>query len=310
MSAALSEDESAEPDNLLSAGYRPGQKWSVDYRFRSFINSQTSYEVGTEAFPPTGWAPLSMLRFPLDSSWHGLQVGKENDLWGIHVEWLTPSSQNIHGGLSDFDWNPPNADGSFTDLGFAEQRWTDGQMLTLDVECKLSDDFFGLPFEVWPVTGFRWQRFGLTAYNLDQVKSNNQWNPVHIDGDIITFNQQYYISYLGGQLRRAVQIANREVLLTFQGDWGYTWGFHIDHHLRDNFYGLQATQGSSWHVSLAAEVPLTQRLSCGVQADYLNIRATGKDWEVGRQELLGPRTNGVNTYSDQTSLTAFLRLRF
>jgi hypothetical protein len=309
--AAFSDETSVEPNDFCVADCQPERRWTIDYRLRTLCNSQTSYEVGTFDFPSEGgWAPLSMLRFPLDSSWHGLQIGKENSLWGVHLEWLTPISQTIHGGLSDYDWDPPNPDGSFTDLGFADQRWTDGQMLTLDMECKMSDCLFGLPFEVWPISGFRWQRFGLTAYNLDQIKSKNKWDPFHIDGDVITFNQQYYICYIGGQLRRTLQVGQKQVLLTFQGDWGYTWGFSVDHHLLDDFYGLQATQGSSWHVSFTAEVPLNQRWSFGIQADYLNIRASGKDWEVGRNDLPGPRTNGVNTYSDQTSLTAFMRLRF
>jgi hypothetical protein len=284
--------------------------WTIDYRFRSFVNSQTSYEVGTHEFPPGGWAPLSMLRFPLDSSWHGLQVGVEKPEWGFHVEWLTPISREIHGDLADYDWNPPNPDGSFTDLGFMHETWTDGQMVTLDVERKLTERFFGVPVELWPIVGFRWQRFDLTAYDLNQVKFDNQWTSIRVPGDIITFNQQYYIAYVGGQLRKTFYIAEtRPIHLTFQGDWGYTWAYNIDHHLLGDFYGLQADQGSSWHIAFTAEVPLNECVSCGVQADYLNIRTTGTDREIGRPTP-GPRTNGVTSYSDQTSITAFVRLNY
>lgn len=284
--------------------------WTIDYRFRSFIDSQTSYEVGTNQFPPQGWAPLSMLRFPLDSSWHGLQVGVEKPDWAVHVEWLTPISRVIHGDLADYDWDPPNPDGSFTDLGNMHETWTDGQMITLDLERKLSDHFFGLPVELWPIVGFRWQRFDLTAYDLDQVKFGNQWTSIRVPGDIITFNQQYYMAYVGGQLRKTFYIAEtRPIHLTFQGDWGYTWAYHTDHHLLGDFYGLEADQGSSWHIAFTVEVPLNQYVSCGVQADYLNIRTTGTDWEIGRPTP-GPRTNGVTSYSDQTSLTVFLRLNY
>jgi len=144
----------------------------------------------------------------------------------------------------------------------------------------------------------------------NQVKFENHGSSIRHDGDIITFNQQYYIAYVGGQLRKTLYITEtRPIHLTFQGDWGATWAFNIDHHLLDDFYGLQAAQGSSWHIAFTAEVPLNQCVSCGIQADYMQIRATGKDWEIGRATA-GPRTNGVCTYSDQTSLTAFLRLNY
>jgi hypothetical protein len=311
--AALASDV---PSTTVSATVFPStvvetpRTWTIDYRFRSFVSSQTSYEVGTHEFPPGGWAPLSMLRFPLDSSWHGLQVGVEKPEWGVHVEWLTPISREIHGDLADYDWNPPNPDGSFTDLGFMHETWTDGQMVTLDVERKLTERFFGLPVELWPIVGFRWQRFDLTAYDLNQVKFDNQWTSIRVPGDIITFNQQYYIAYVGGQLRKTFYMAEtRPIHLKFQGDWGYTWAYNIDHHLLGDFYGLQADQGSSWHIAFTAEVPLSECVSCGVQVDYLNIRSTGADREVGRVTP-GPRTNGVTSYSDQTSLTAFVRLHY
>ena len=160
--------------DLLTTMPAPARVWTIDYRFKSFCGSHTTYQIGTPELPPTGWAPLSLLRFPLDSSWNGVQVGVEKPNWGVHCEWLTPISQHIAGHLADYDWNPPNPDGSFTDLGLMREHWTDGQTINLDLECKLADHFFGLPIEVWPIAGFRWQRFSLTAYDLDQVKFDNQ----------------------------------------------------------------------------------------------------------------------------------------
>ena len=40
----------------------------------------------------------------------------------------------------------------------------------------------------------------------------------------------------------------------------------------------------------------------------MQIRTTGKTWEVNRSPQTW--TNGVRTYSDQTSLTALLRLNY
>jgi hypothetical protein len=54
---------------------------------------------------------------------------------------------------------------------------------------------------------------------------------------------------------------------------------------------------------------LNRRVSIGLQTDYLNIRTTGKNWDIGRPSA-GPRYNGVCAYSDQTSLTAFVRLNY
>ena len=160
--------------DVLTSDPTPNRTWTIDYRVKTFFHSHTSYEIGTPEPPPGGWAPLSLLRFPLDSTWNGLQVGIEKPKWGVHFEWLTPISRHINGPLADYDWNPPNPDGSFTDLGLMSERWTDGQTINLDLECKLTDRFFGLPIEVWPMAGFRWQRFNLTAYDLDQVRV---WKP-------------------------------------------------------------------------------------------------------------------------------------
>jgi hypothetical protein len=302
------EDMDVASDRVFTVA-PPNRTWNIDYRFRSFMHSQTSYEIGTLEPPPQGWTPLSLLRFPLDSSWHGLRVGVDKPNWGVHVEWMTPISREIHGDLADYDWNPPNPDGSFTDLGFMHETWTDGQTITLDVERKLCNYFFFLPLEVWPIAGFRWQRFDLTAYDLDQVKFQNQATSIRVPGDTITFNQQYYMAYVGGQLRKTVYWTETQPIhFTFQGDWGATWGFSIDHHLLADFFAMQATQGSSWHIAFTAEVPLSQRLSCGLQADYMQIRTTGKTWEVNR--LPDVWTNGVTSYSDQTTLTAFVRLNY
>jgi hypothetical protein len=281
--------------------------WTIDYRIKTFCNSQTSYEVGSPPNNPRSWAPVSQLRFPLDSAWNGVQVGVEKPDWATHVEWLTPLGQHINGYLTDFDWRNPNT--PYSDLGYMREHWNDGQTVTFDLERKLSDSVLGLPVEVWPMIGFRWQRFDLTAYDLDQVKYKNHPTDIHIDGDVITFNQQYYMCYLGGQLRRTINLSDqRQLRLIFQGDWGATWAYSIDHHLLPDFYGMQADQGSSWHLGLTGEFPMNQRLTLGVQGDFLAIRTTGKDWEVGRPAV--PRTNGVCTYSDQTSVTAFVRLNY
>jgi hypothetical protein len=283
--------------------------FSIDYRYRALCDSRMAYEIGTANLPPTGYSPLSMLEFPINSSWTGLQVGVDRPNWGLHCEWLTAMTQSIDGRFEDYDWR--ESDRAYTDLGYGPQRWNDAQMVNLDLERKMTDRFFGLPIEVWPTVGFRWERLDVTAHDLDQVLWQGQPISDHYAGDVLTYDQQYYICYVGGQLRRAVYIGGQEIRLTFQGDWGYTWAYGVDHHILRSFYGLNQTQGDSWHVGLTAEAPLSQRFSVGVQGDFLSIRTTGKTWEAYDNGSAGPSwTNGVCAYSDQTMITAFARLHY
>jgi hypothetical protein len=312
VSELVPDDSNAVSSDVLTTVPTPARSWTIDYRIKSFCSSQTSYEIGTPPSKlPESWAPLSRLQFPLDSTWNGIRVGIEKPNWGMHVEWLTPISEHINGNFEDSDWEPLNPDGSVSDFGRSREHWTDGQTVDLDLECKLSDRFCGMPVEVWPIGGFRFQRFGLTAYDLVQEKSNNQPDGRFFAGDVLTFKQQYYMCYLGGQLRKTIGLANnKELRLTFQGDWGATWGFNIDHHLRTDpvFEAYQSTQGGSWHLGLTAEAPMNRRLSLGVQADFLKISTTGKTWETNRSPEVW--NNGVRSDSEQTSITAFGRLRY
>lgn len=286
--------------------------WTIDYRCRTLCSSTTSYEFGTGPGEVPVYSPISRLDFPINSCWHGLQVGVERPTWGVHCEWLMPQ-QGIQGELADFDWRVPDA--SFTDLGLAQERWTEGQMLDLGLEFQLTKRFFGLPIEVWPTGGFRWQRLNIMCYDLRQYESNGRWHdpPITELGNIISFNQQYYVCYIGGQLRTELNFKRLPpVLLTFQGDWGSTEAYNVDHHLirEGDRYTLETTHGGSWHVSLTAEAPLTKRLSLGFQADHLEIRTTGKHHFLNVPEGTDETWyNGVSVSSDQTWLTAFVRLR-
>jgi hypothetical protein len=271
-----------------------------------------SYEFGTPEPPPAGHAPLSRLDFSLDSFWHGLEIGIERETWGVHFEWLMPQ-QGIQGNLADFDFMLPGA--NFTDLGLMQEQWIEGQMLDLGLEFKLTDRFFTLPIEVWPAGGFRFQRFDIMNYDLVQVKLDNQFldPPLTQSGNIISFNQQYYVVYLGGQLRSRLQWANLPpVDLTFQGDWGHVEAYNVDHHLirEGDRFTMETTHGDSWHVALTAEMPLNKHFSLGFQTDYMQIRTHGKHQllNVPEQENL-TWDNGVSASADETMLTAFIRLR-
>ncbi len=290
----------------------PRTAWTIDYRFRTLASSCTSYEFGTLEAPPAGYSPISRLDFPINSSWHGVELGYRRPRWAIHGEWLTPQ-QGIHGELADFDWRAP--DQPFTDLGLVKQRWTEGQMADLGTEFQLIERCFSLPVEFWPTAGFRWQRFNITAYDLMQVKWNGQWldPPYSETGDIITFNQQYYIGYVGGQLRTTLRSEMLPpLLLRLQGDWGATEAYNVDHHLarEGDRYTMERTHGDAWHIGLVAEMPFSPRLSLGFQVDHLEIRTTGTHHHYNAPEGEDwTWDNGVAVSSDQTSYGAFVRLR-
>lgn len=311
----------AEPrDEYFDPGIRflnepPGcEFWTIDFRCRTLFSSNTSYEFGTPPEVTPGWAPLSRLNFALNSTWFGFQIAKETPKWAFQFEWLM-AGECIDGGLADYDWNPPNADGSFTDLGFARERFTEGQMLDINLKYQLLDIPCRCPLQVWPMVGFRWQRFDVTAYDLQQVKSDNVWldPPFTYEGDVITFNQDFSIGYLGVQVRGGLPASILPPLVwTLQGDWGYTEAYGVDHHLirEGDMYGINCTHGTCWHAALTVEALATARISIGVQADYLQIDTTGTHrWlnePIGADETWG---NGVSASSQQESITAFLRIR-
>jgi hypothetical protein len=290
------------------------EDWSIDYRVRSLQNSFTSYEFGVPpGWYPEDWHPLSRLDFPLDSMWHGLEVGLEKPTWAARVEWMTHMEQGLEGDMEDYDWQVPNAD--FTDLGITKQRWNDGQMLDFSVEIRLWENIFGLPIEFWPAGGFRWQRFNITCYDGLQYKINGEWlpEPEFYAGDVITFNQQYYVCYLGGQFRTTLDLPLiPPIFLKFQGDIGNAQGYNVDHHLirEGDRYTMESTHGDSWHIALTAEMPVRNNLSVGFEADHIQIRTHGKHrWlnePFGTDETWD---YGVRNKSDQTWLTAFIRLR-
>jgi len=291
----------------------PAHVWTIDYKFRSLSKSSTSYQFGTDFPPPDGWTPLSRLHFELNSLWHGVEIGFQKPLWGVHCEWLMPMQRNIDGNLNDYDWMIPDAD--YTDLGIAKERWIDGQMLDFNFEFRIWDEPFGLPIDVWPVLGVRWQRFDLMCYDAVQVKDGNVWppNPTTYPGDVLSFNQQYFVGYLGGQLRTTVNLPVVPSFdLMFEGDWGATRGYNIDHHLLrpGDRYTMETTDGDSWHIALSAEVPVTRRLSMGFEAAYLQIHTTGKH-RLRNEPLNEDETwdYGVKNQSEQTWLTAFVRVR-
>jgi hypothetical protein len=152
----------------------------------------------------------------------------------------------------------------------------------------------------------------MTCYDLYQYKIHNHWivSPTPDLTDVMTFNQQYYTSYVGGQLRSQIYLLRHRVDVTFQGDWGYVCGYNIDSHLlRGERYSTDSTYGGAWHLAMIAEMPISSRFSVGVRADHTEIRTTGSHHLVDPALHIDQSwSNGVSDSSDQTSITAFFRL--
>ncbi len=287
--------------------------WTIDYQFRSIGGSKTVYEFGTRDPPPAGWAPLSRLVFPVNGPWHGLKVGLRRPRWNAHFEWLTPMSGDIQGDLEDYDW--VYRDGGYTHLGIMHQRWIEGQMIDLGLEVRMWEHCFDLPVDFWPTAGFRWQRFYIMAYDLVQLKEWDVWvpNPYTYDGDVLTLDQQYYLIYIGGQLRSVLKFAGiLPIAVTLAADWANAQAYNVDHHLlrEGDRYTTESTHGDSWHVALTAEAPITKRITVGCQVDYLQIRTHGRH-HMWNDPLRIDATwdNGVRVWSNQTWVTAFVGLR-
>jgi hypothetical protein len=298
----------------------PGpQFWTIDYRVQQMFDSRTSYQFGTEPGFVPKYAPLSKLDWSLDSTWTGLRVGVQKPNWDVHFEWLT--AIGINGSMEDFDWNinNPRDDPTRLDsLSRSSERWTDGQKIEIEADYRWSERLLGLPVEFWPLAGFRFQRFDITSTRGVQIIPSDGPFPPPFDGDLITFNQQYYIGYVGAQFRTAIQRPGRPPInLAFQADYGATAGYNIDHHLFYEYYGIhrytmESTAGGALHFALTAEALLNKRLSFGLQADYMEIGTTGSHrfvWSGATTPVDETWDNGVSVSSRQTAITAFLRLR-
>jgi hypothetical protein len=312
--------ETPHCDCLGAVGHECDRTWTVDYRVQTFCSSHTSFQFGSGTY-----APLSKLDWSLDSTWQGLRVGLEKPCWDVHFQWLTPMTEDVYGEMVDSDWSGPNRDVAV--LSRSPERWREGQNVELEGSYLLSKRCLGLPIEVWPTAGFRFQRFSMMAHNGLQVINDGTF-PYQIDipsvgfrwpGDMISFNQQYYMSYIGGQLRTSLNTPNgRPVAVIFQGDWAGTWGYNVDHHISGyenqgiHSFCMDTTAGGALHLSISAETPLCGRVSIGVQADHTEIRTTGshRDLETGARSVDSRSTDGVYVKSDQTSLTGYLRARY
>jgi hypothetical protein len=280
------------------------------------VDSATTYEFGTPLDEPEPFAPLSRLSFSLDSTWHGLQFALAQPKWRVQCEWLTPMQQHIAGVMADYDWNidePADDPSRLDSLTHSFLRWNDGHMVDLGGAFKLADRLCDLPIEFWPMAGFRFQKFDMTASDLVYLVPADGPDPSTAGVDVIAFDQHYYVGYCGGQWGTTWRIGQTPLAIRFQGDVGPVAGHNVDHHLlrEGDRYTIERTSGGAWHMALGLDVPLTRHLNLGCQADYQDIRTTGRQRllkEPLEQDLT--RTNGGLVTSQQASLAVYVRASF
>jgi hypothetical protein len=293
----------------------PCRYWYIEPEIQQMFG-YTSFQFGGSS-PLTGpYTPISKLDYSLDSTWTGLRVGVQRCNWDIHFEWLTPMVRSIDRGMKDYDWNiddPRNDPTRLDSLSHSKTRWNDGQKLELEADYKYSDCILGMPVEVWPLAGFRFQRFGITAYGAEQLIPPD--GPFAFQGDVLTINQQYYMGYIGFQLRRTIERECRAPInLAFQFDWGGTAGYMVDHHLIrtdiPGFSTVENTGGDTVHVALRGDIPLNCHWNLGLQADYYRIRTTGTITQLSNGVPFYAGDYGVLVKSEQTDITAYLLYTF
>ena len=130
---------------------------------------------------------------------------------------------------------------------------------------------------------------------------------------MITFNQQYYVGYFGGQFRGTVLAGRIPVDMALQVDGGPVAAYAVDHHLlrEGDRYTFDETRGAAWHIGIMSEAHVTDRFSVGFQADHMGIRTIGTHRlynEPYGQDVSWD--NGVIVKSQQTTVTLFARYRF
>ena len=301
-------------DGLFTAS-QPCRVWYVDTRFQQMFDSNTSFQYGNDDreknLPSGPYTPMSKLAYSLDATWAGLRVGVQKPNWDIHFDGLMPVGTGINGGMRDYDWNinePKNDPTRLDSLWNASTRWNEGLKLELEGEFQWSDHFFGLPLAFWPLAGFRYQRFDMTAFAGNEIVGDRP-GPAPNQGDVLTLNQQYYIGYIGFQLRGVIAHERRPpITVTFQADYGGTGGYNVDYHLFRGFHEMMSTGGGALHVALIADAAFNSHFGIGLQADHMEIRTTGSLLQIGDKGDWSSTDYGVQANSDQTSLTAYLRV--
>ena len=98
-----------------------------------------------------------------------------------------------------------------------------------------------------------------------------------------------------------------------QADYGAAAGYNVDHHISGyeptiHRYTMESSEGGALNLSLTVEVLLTDKLSFGLQAGYMETNTTGSHrWvQNGGPTPVGETwNNGVSVSSSQSTIAVF-----
>jgi outer membrane protease len=254
------------------------------------------------------------LEFPLDSWWGGLEGRANYPRFSLGLEALTNLSSEADGRMSDSDWDDERNPGFRTIYSESYCRIEPSYMIKADADLRVSD-WLGLPsnMDLRPVIGFRWQHFRLVTHDGVQYQQGDPPQP--LPGDGIQFTQTYRQYFIG--LKSDLDLTGYVPLprfnLLIQLDWAYVQGENEDLHLLrfGRRFTIENTRGQAWHGLLGLKAGLSEKLTLGLELDYLWLSTTGSHRLLNEPlDIDFTFHHGVKVWSRQTSLSLMLEYVF
>ena len=291
--------------------------WQVTLKTKIMFNSHTSYEFGNPYAPHQ---LLSRLEFPMDAVWVGAAARRRLGRASLGVEYLTSLADHKSGTMEDSDWDDDSDPTRLTIYSESKCRMRPSTQLSADLDLEVAD-FIHLPEAVSlrPVVGFRWQQLLFMAHDGVQYTYGAQGETTsveHLDGNGLSFEQNWYMYFAGLRLGYTWNEPPllRWIRFDVQGDWSHVTGKNLDKHLlRGDRTTREGTEGQAWHATLGMTMGLTERLSLGLEWEYLSLTSTGTHrWNqtLGDSAMAMRWSNRVRVWSEQSSLSINLGYRF
>lgn len=290
--------------------------WSVAFKTKFMLNSQTSYQFGNPFAPYQ--VPLSRLEFDMDATWAGFEARRQLGRVSVGLGYLSTVRDQNAGQLRDYDWDDDTAPHVLTIFSASSCRMRPSYQFQADADLRVSD-VLGLPsaVDLRPVVGFRGQQLRFMAHDGVQYTydaAGNITSATDFAGDAIKFKQNWHQYFAG--LRLGYDWDQPPLVRTLrvnsQLDISYVEGKNRDDHLlRGDRVTRDITYGHAWHAMAGLALGLTEGLDLGLELDYLRIETRGTHKFLDKTLGVGLNwLNGVRAWSEQTSVSLTLDYRF